>query len=232
MPLTLPGAPCVQCMGNGLTPFDQIVCLGVMKDPLKSLIHHSKYHGRWSLAELLGDRLVRRDDVRGMLEHADVVVPVPLHRTKQIARGYNQAEVIARRICRRVNARNSPGRKARDRSAKYADSLFNPRPSDWGYQRFFGGGLKVAAAAKRIRATETQTHMRSHAQRVENLRDAFALIDPAKIEDKQVVLVDDVLTTGATLTSLARTLKKAHPRSISAIVLAVADPKGLAFEVV
>jgi predicted amidophosphoribosyltransferase len=231
MPVTLPGAPCAQCVGSGLTPFDQIVCFGVMKEPLKQLIHHAKYHGRWPLAELLADRLARRVDVREMLEHADVVVPVPLHRTKQIERGYNQAEVIARRICWRFNASRGSEKKLR-----YAESLFDgqfdAQRSGWGYRRLFGSGLRVVPAARRIRPTETQTQMPSRAKRVENLRDAFALIDPATIEDKQVVLVDDVMTTGATLVSLARTLKKANPRNISAIVLAVADPKGRAFEVI
>ena len=232
MPVTLPGAPCAQCVGSGLPPFDQIVSVGVMKEPLKTLIHHAKYHGRWLLAELLADRLARRADVRDMLGNAEVAVPVPLHRKRQVERGYNQAEVIARRICRRFNALDSPGRKAGDRSAKHDVSLFDSRPSGWGCHRFFFPGLKVVHAAKRIRATETQTHLHSRAQRIENLRGAFELVNPAAIEDKHVVLVDDVLTTGATLVSLARTVKKANPRSISAVVLAVADPKGRAFEVI
>lgn len=92
--------------------------------------------------------------------------------------------------------------------------------------------MKFVHAAKRVRPTATQTHLPSRAQRIENLRDAFQLTNYGAIEDKQVVLVDDVLTTGATLVSLARTLKKASPRSISALVLAVADPKGRAFEVI
>ena len=40
------------------------------------------------------------------------------------------------------------------------------------------------------------------------------------------MLVDDVWTTGATMQAVARVLKKAKPASISAIVLAAADPKG------
>jgi ComF family protein len=215
MPITLRGAPCAQCGGGGLTPFDQIVCLGVMKDPLKTLIHNAKYHGRWSMAERLADRLAERDDVREMLHRADAVVPVPLHRQRQIERGYNQAEVIARRMCQRIAA----GGRSRPRDA---ESLFRRSAS----------GVKVVHAATRVRPTETQTRMGSRAKRVENLREAFQLVDPARIQDKHVVLVDDVMTTGATLVSLARTLNKANPRNISAIVLAVADPKGRAFEVI
>ena len=49
---------------------------------------------------------------------------------------------------------------------------------------------------------------------------------------KHVVIVDDVMTTGATLKSFARCLKHAEPASLSAIVVAVADPKRRGFEVI
>jgi ComF family protein len=81
----------------------------------------------------------------------------------------------------------------------------------------------------RLRHTETQTQFHSKAKREENMRDAFGLARPRAVRGKHVVLVDDVMTTGATLRSAARELRKASPTSISAIVLAVADPKGHQF---
>jgi predicted amidophosphoribosyltransferase len=224
MPVTIPGAPCAQCLGNGLSPFEKVVCLGVLKDPLKSVIHRMKYEHRWPLAERLADRIVQRSDLQAVLENAEVLVAVPLHRRRQRERGYNQAEVIARRLCRIFN---SAGRKARDLPELDDDLPIDPQPSGSGYQR-----LRIARVAARVRPTETQTHLHSRAQRTENLRGAFVLMEPSKIEGKHVVLVDDVMTTGATLVTLARTLKPAKPASLSAIVLAVADPKGRAFEVI
>lgn len=53
--------------------------------------------------------------------------------------------------------------------------------------------------------TETQTHFARHV-RLQNLRDAFQVPDPALIEGKSLLLVDDVFTTGATLDECARTL--------------------------
>ena len=187
-------------MGKGLPPFERIVCLGVLKDALKAGVHRAKYERRWPLAERLADRLLARTDVRSLLADIDVIVPVPLHSQRQRQRGYNQAEVIARRIClaRHPHQRN----------------------------------LRCKRAAVRISNTESQTHLPSRAQRMENLSDAFVLAAPAAIAGKNIVLVDDVLTTGATLVSLARTLQSAKPASVSAIVLAVADPKGRQFEVI
>lgn len=83
----------------------------------------------------------------------------------------------------------------------------------------------------RLRNTETQTHMHGKAVRMKNLKGAFGLVDEREIMGRHIVLVDDVLTSGATLINAARVLKQAAPASICAIVIAVADPKGRAFEV-
>jgi len=84
----------------------------------------------------------------------------------------------------------------------------------------------------RLRNTETQTHLHSHEKRVENLRGAFGLVDEREIQGRHIVLVDDVVTSGATLTSAARVLQQASPASISALALCVSDPKGRAFEAI
>ena len=69
------------------------------------------------------------------------------------------------------------------------------------------GPLPVLHAAKRLRHTQSQTHLHSHAQRLENLRGAFRLRKRKSIEGKRLVVVDDVMTSGATLQST-----RPHPR--------------------
>lgn len=91
-------------------------------------------------------------------------------------------------------------------------------------------GRSVVQPALRVRDTPTQTGLLALRAREANLRGAFALAHPGRIAGKRVVLVDDVLTSGATLKTLARTLWPARPARISAIVLAVADPRGRGFE--
>lgn len=182
------GAACPFCHGKGLRPIERIVAMGRFDEPLKGLIHQVKYHHRWSLAESLADRLLESESVKGLLSETDCLVPVPLYRWRRVARGYNQSDVIARRL----------GRRCR---------------------------IRVAHPAIRWRHTETQTHLHSRARRYENLRDAFILTETSTVRGRHVVLVDDVMTTGATLRSLARILLPAEPASISAIVLAVADPR-------
>lgn len=94
------GGGCPWCGGRGFRPYSQVTSLGVFDEPLRGLIHNVKYHGRWYLAEALADRLVAQPAVRRMLDEIDCVVPVPLYHARRLARGFNQAEVLARRIVR------------------------------------------------------------------------------------------------------------------------------------
>jgi ComF family protein len=195
MPMTEHGAPCPYCLGKGAPFFDRIVSIGVFQEPLRSLIHRGKYSGDWPMMETLADRLMEKESVRSLLEQTDLLVAVPLHYGRQVGRGYNQADVIAKRLGGR-----------------------------W--------GVKSVKPVVRQRRTETQTYLHSRAQRVENMEDAFRLARSGQIAGKRVVLVDDVMTSGATLSAVARTLAAAKPARLSALVLAVADPKGRGFEAI
>jgi competence protein ComFC len=74
-------------------------------------------------------------------------------------------------------------------------------------------------ALERIRCTTTQTAF-DRAERMENLRGAFRLRKNADVRDLRVLLIDDVLTTGSTLSECARVLKEAGARSIHAATAA------------
>jgi ComF family protein len=175
--------------------FERVVALGTFRDPLRHLIYAAKYHGRWTVAERLADRLLEQEAIKGLMTVTDCLVPVPLHWLRHITRGFNQAEVLARRLAKRC-------------------------------------GKRVERPVIRLRNTETQTHLHSRAKREENLKHAFGLVDRWSIRDRHVVIVDDVMTTGATLQSVARALAPAEPASVSAMVLAVADPLGQDFQVI
>ena len=68
--------------------------------------------------------------------------------------------------------------------------------------------VPVRPVLERIRYTKTQTAF-DRAERMQNLRDAFRLRAGADVRGLQVLLVDDVLTTGSTLNECARVLKRA-----------------------
>jgi len=82
-----------------------------------------------------------------------------------------------------------------------------------------GQKLGFCDALERIRYTVTQTHF-DRRRRMRNLRDAFGLRQNATVRGKNLLLVDDVLTTGSTLDECARVLLAAGARSIHALTIA------------
>ncbi|HEY9489202.1 MAG TPA: phosphoribosyltransferase family protein [Chryseosolibacter sp.] len=72
---------------------------------------------------------------------------------------------------------------------------------------------------RRSRKTETQTH-KSKLSRWENVSRIFQVIDPAPIADKRVLLVDDVVPTGATLEACGQALLHAGCRELSIACIA------------
>ncbi len=137
----------------------------------QSLIHKLKYHHWRQLGLVLGRMMGRKMMSRGMLADVDAIVPVPLHWTRQMHRGYNQSTAIAEGI-----------------------SEISHLPI-------------LRKLARRIRATPTQTSLTSM-QRRENVQGAF-LSQTTPLH--HLLLVDDVLTTGATLSHLALAILEKNP---------------------
>lgn len=81
-------------------------------------------------------------------------------------------------------------------------------------------GLPVSVAAlTRVKATASQGHL-NRAQRQKNVAGAFAVSDPAKVKGKRIVLIDDVLTSGATVEACARVLLAAGASMVNVVSLA------------
>jgi ComF family protein len=77
-------------------------------------------------------------------------------------------------------------------------------------------------ALRRIRASPPQSTLPA-AQRWDNVRGAFAVRDPARVAGRTVILLDDVVTTGATFAAAARPLRRAGARVVIGVALARAD---------
>ncbi len=164
-------------------PLQFIRSLGIFNDVLRNLVHGLKYGERMDIGiyfgHLLGKIIVNESRFRGF----ELVIPVPLYKTRQRERGYNQSERIARGIFERARL-------------PYAKSL-----------------------AVRTKVTKSQTEL-DLKQREENVRDIFALTDTKRIKEKNIIIVDDVITSGATVKSLARTLREAGAGRICAMCVA------------
>lgn len=81
-------------------------------------------------------------------------------------------------------------------------------------------GIPVLTALEKVKETPSQAGLK-RTERLKNLQNAFKVTDRRAVKDKTIVLIDDVLTTGATAESVAYKLKKSGARKV--ILLTVAS---------
>jgi ComF family protein len=184
MPVVSAGRVCDHCL-HRRPAFDSAFVPYRYEFPLVELIHRLKYGGQVAIARILGTVLARRIAERGP-PGVDAIVPVPLHPSREVRRGYNQAAEIAR----------------------FAAELLQLPVED----RF----------AARIRNTEEQAALPAVVRRV-NVSGAFEVRARTPLPPS-IAIVDDVLTTGATVDALAQAFRRAGCRHIE--VWAVARAAG------
>ncbi len=80
-------------------------------------------------------------------------------------------------------------------------------------------GMPLLGALTRIRYTTTQTRLDRH-ERMENLRNAFRVRQTAAVQNRHLVLVDDIFTTGSTVDECARVLRAAGAASVRVLTVA------------
>ncbi|MFC1511104.1 ComF family protein [Candidatus Margulisiibacteriota bacterium] len=95
---------CQECFGQikFMKPHLGIHCISVYEGPLRTAIHRFKFKKRKRLAEPLGILLVQylSRTPNLSMEEIDVIVPIPLHKKRLRARGFNQAQLLAQVIGR------------------------------------------------------------------------------------------------------------------------------------
>jgi ComF family protein len=93
------GALCGGCR-RGLYRFDFARSLGSFREPLKEIIHQFKYRSHPSLARPLASRLAELYTAHRDALAADLVIPVPLHRSRERERGFNQASELSKHFAK------------------------------------------------------------------------------------------------------------------------------------
>ena len=82
---------------------------------------------------------------------------------------------------------------------------------------------KPVPLLRKVRDNGPQSKLTGHEARKANVKGVYTVTDPAAVAGKHILLVDDVLTTGSTVSSCARELKKAGAAEVTAVTLARAD---------
>lgn len=163
--------------------FSQTIAWGPYDSVLRSIVLHTKEQRNESLAHHIGLHFARQFQQQLQASTIDAIVPVPLHWTRRLWRGYNQAEVLAKAI---------------------AHHLHIPYRCSWLWRRL---------------QTPLQASV-TPAQRRKNLHQGMTARLPKQYQGQQILLVDDVMTTGATVDACTRALLAAGAASVKVAVLA------------
>ncbi len=153
---------------------------------MQTLIHRLKYRGDRKLGEYLGLQLGASLRQGNRFNDIDVLLPMPMYRSKEKLRGYNQAEVIAKGV------------------AEATGIPVEPR------------------LLLRQRLTQTQTR-KHRTERWQNVEGSFVTPHPDQLSGKHLLLVDDVITTGASIEAAGRILAAIDGVRISVASVSVAS---------
>jgi ComF family protein len=174
-------------------PFAQAVAYGSYEGGLRELVHLLKYNGVRPAAAVLGR----------MLAEALPALEVAFERARFAQGMFEDARVLVIPVPLHRTKRRQRGFNQSELIARAAIKFY---PA--------AGRLQLAAdLLARTRETESQIGLTSH-QRRENLRGAFAVTRAAEVTGRDVLLVDDVYTTGTTATECARVLRRAKARNV------------------
>jgi ComF family protein len=155
------------------------------------LIHRFKYKSKIQLTEPLSELLLTTFRFFWDKDSIDVVVPVPLHAGRFRQRGFNQAYLLIR---------------------EWQKAAANPY---WDMS-----ALRIERdVLVRTRPTAPQATL-GRARRSANIKDAFDVNGRRKVENKRVLLIDDVYTTGATVNECARLMMKCGAEHVDVLTLA------------
>jgi ComF family protein len=156
-----------------------------------SLVHALKYSGKVQLARPFGMILRRSSETFWPGADFDLIVPVPLHRRRLKARGFNQVGLMMRQWARSLD-----------------NQMLSPAPAVFNWD-----------VMERVLPTRPQTGL-GRKDRPLNLRNAFGLKSGAEISGMRLLVLDDVYTTGATANEAARVLMKHGAARVDVLTLA------------
>jgi len=178
-------------------PFVRATAFGAYRDEMRRALHLLKYERVTAMAQplaaLLAQSMLMLDTQDALPSGGMTVIAVPLFAAREWSRGYNQSVLLA----------------------DAAIALLRKSHPAWSLQTAHG-------ALIRKRDTESHFQLAPH-QRRENLKGAFAVVEKSRIADRDILLIDDIYTTGATARECSRVLLAAGASSVRVATLARAQ---------
>lgn len=172
---------CGKCKRNNFVFKQAISTFEYVGKPLE-LVHRLKYNGAQYLVDHIANFMICNFATSSIFP--DLITCVPMHKTKLKIRGYNQSELIAKRVAELSQ-------------------------------------IKYINLCEKIINTKSQTELDTK-DRIKNVENSFAFNKQFKdeIKGKVVLIVDDVITTGATVNEISKVLLKSGAKECYALSFA------------
>lgn len=159
-----------------------IYFLGFYEKRIKKLILNFKFRDEAYIGKMFSYLLLKNPNWKNKFKKYDYIISVPMHKQNKKLRGYNQSEIIADEICKKINIKSGSDILLKTRQNKKQSTL-------------------------------------SMLQRKENVKNVFKVKDEVIIKNKNILLIDDIYTTGNTIKSCIKELKNAKINKVDVLVL-------------
>lgn len=153
------------------------------KDIIRKKIIDYKFNDKSYLYNMFYEILLKSKNACEFIKNYDIIIPVPIHKKKRKIRGYNQTELIARKIARQF------------------DISINTK------------------ILLKIKNTPMQSSLGKE-DRIKNVQNVYKITNTDKIIGKNVLLVDDIYTTGATIQECKKMLQLKDVKNVGAFIIA------------
>ena len=164
--------------------------------PIKKALWFFKYNGKKKLAEIFAeniyDKILEELSELSVMENFReiVLIPIPLSSKRYRERGYNQAELLCKELEKINTARKCANMELKN------DILI------------------------KIKDAEHQARIHNRSERLKNIVGSFSVKNSESIKNRNIILIDDIVTTGATLNEAKKILKQNGARKIIAFTVA------------
>lgn len=154
------------------------------EEPIREKILQYKFEDKAYLASTIYEFFMNNEKLYGFLKKYDIIIPIPISSNRKRERGYNQSELLARKISRMASI-----------------------PIE----------MQVL---KKVKHNQPQSSL-NRQQRKQNVKNVYKVQNELKIQNKKILLFDDIYTTGSTANECARMLKMNGSSTVGILTIAI-----------
>ncbi len=164
-------------------PYNEYAYLFKYDGVIRERLIQYKFFEDGYLYKTFAEAILKNNKICSFITKYDIIIPVPVHKKRKRQRGYNQTELIARVLSKKLDMQ-----------------------------------LEIDVLLK-LKNTKAQSTLNKENRKI-NAKGVYQLQNKEKINDKKILLLDDIYTTGSTVNEASKVLQGAMPQEIGVLTIA------------